>query len=61
MVEFQVYSYNVLSSSLAGEGYFVYCDPVHLKAKTRLARLKDKLGPLLEENAIICLQEVGSR
>ena len=51
-----VVTYNVLSSHLASPSHFTHCRPEDLKQETRLARVQAKLEPLLEKNAVVCLQ-----
>lgn len=55
----RVATYNVLSSALSEPDYFTHCDPANLDPDTRYARVIARLGPEMERNAIICLQEVS--
>lgn len=55
----RVATYNVLCSELSEPDYFTHCDPKNLDAETRYARVIARLGPEMERNAIICLQEVS--
>jgi hypothetical protein len=55
----RVATYNVLCSELAEPDYFTHCDPANLDADTRYARVVARLGPEMERNAVICLQEVS--
>ena len=57
----RVYSYNVLSSSLASPGYFRACDPNNLDAGVRLAKIKSKLLTETRAKSIICLQELSQK
>ena len=54
-----VVTYNILSSALADPGWFTQCDPQHLVAETRLARVLVKLGLEMDKGAVILLQEVS--
>ena len=56
----QLVTYNVLSSHLAEADYFIHCQPEHLDAATRLARLKTKLAAETARGAVVCLQEVST-
>ena len=51
----RISTYNVLSSSLGGQDYYVACNPDWLSPKHRLKKLKEKLEPEIEKNSIICL------
>ena len=55
----RVVTYNILSSALADPGWFTRCDPQHLVAETRLARVLVKLGLEMDMGAVILLQEVS--
>lgn len=55
-----IVTYNVLSSHLAGADYFTNCDPQYLKAEYRLDLLKKILEEKIDENAVICLQEIST-
>lgn len=55
----RVATYNVLSSALSDPDYFTHCDAANLDPDTRYARVIARLGPEMERNAIICLQEVS--
>ena len=54
-----VITYNILSSALADPGWFTQCDPQHLVAETRLARVLVNLGLEMDKGAVILLQEVS--
>eukprot|EP00041_Stephanoeca_diplocostata_P011565 m.191378 g.191378 ORF g.191378 m.191378 type:complete len:356 (+) comp18590_c0_seq1:182-1249(+) len=54
-----VATYNVLSSHLASPSYFAHCTESNLSAKKRLPRVLEKLESLVEQEAVICLQEVS--
>jgi len=56
----RVVSYNVLSSHLCAPDHFLRCAPDALDPPQRLARIKTLLRPHLEEDAVICLQEVSA-
>lgn len=49
----------VLSSHLASPSYFSHCAEDNLAASKRLPRVLEKLEALVEQDAIICLQEVS--
>eukprot|EP00747_Dinoflagellata_sp_TGD_P024781 gnl/TRDRNA2_/TRDRNA2_130791_c0_seq1.p1 gnl/TRDRNA2_/TRDRNA2_130791_c0~~gnl/TRDRNA2_/TRDRNA2_130791_c0_seq1.p1 ORF type:complete len:775 (+),score=114.00 gnl/TRDRNA2_/TRDRNA2_130791_c0_seq1:148-2472(+) len=57
----KVISYNVLSDSLCDAGYFNSSPPEDCDPETRLQRVKDKLAPQIEAQAVICLQEMSRR
>jgi hypothetical protein len=52
-------TYNVLCSELSEPDYFTKCNPVDLDPETRYRRVLARLGPEMERNAVICLQEVS--
>jgi mRNA deadenylase 3'-5' endonuclease subunit Ccr4 len=52
-------TYNVLSSSLAGPGYFTSCKPEYLDQDYRLKKLKAKLEEDMKARSVICLQELS--
>jgi len=58
-VEFCIVTYNVLSSHLAEPDHFAHCNPADLLPATRLQRLLAKLLPHINNNAVVCLQEVS--
>lgn len=49
-------SYNVLSPHLCSPDYFVHCKPRDLEPQLRLKRVKEKLQPHVQQQAIVCLQ-----
>ncbi len=53
-------TYNILSSHLAEPEHFVKCDRADLDPETRLNRILAKLLPEIDQNSIICLQEVST-
>jgi len=55
----RIITYNVLSSKLCGEDYFVKCNPKDLDPSTRLKRVISKLESEIQKGSIICLQEVS--
>jgi 2',5'-phosphodiesterase len=55
----RVVSYNVLSSHLADPSWFWTCKPEHLEASFRLEKIKMKLKAEIDQESIICLQEVS--
>lgn len=55
----RIVSYNILSSHLANPEHFASCDPVHLDANNRLEQILAKLTPYIQQQSIICLQEVS--
>lgn len=57
--EVEVVSYNVLSSHLSQPWYFWHNNPEDLDPKTRLKRVLEKLKPMVQRGAIICLQETS--
>lgn len=59
MNQVRIVNYNVLSSHLAAPSWFPSCKPENLDAKNRLMKLKAKLQPEVDREAIICLQEVS--
>ena len=52
-------TYNVLCSELSEPEYFTKCSPEDLDPETRYRRVLARLGPEMERNAVICLQEVS--
>jgi len=54
----RVYSYNLLSSSLASPGYFRHCTPSNLDSSARLKKILAKLQVETTNKSIICLQEL---
>lgn len=59
MERVNVVSYNVLSSALASPDWFTKCSPEHLSSSNRLYKLCEKLEKCMQNNSIICLQEVS--
>lgn len=55
----KITTYNVLSSHLAGANHFTHCIPEYLDAKYRLDKLKTKLEKEIEDQAVVCLQEIS--
>jgi 2',5'-phosphodiesterase len=55
----RVVSYNVLSSHLADPSHFSTLNPAHLAAENRLPVVLDKLEVEIQQNSLICLQEVS--
>jgi hypothetical protein len=55
----RVATYNVLCSELSEPDYFTKCSPADLDPETRYRRVLARLGPEMERNAVICLQEVS--
>lgn len=56
----KITSYNVLSTHLGAPDYFTSCNPKYLDANYRLNKLKEKLDVEINQNSIICLQEVSN-
>ena len=56
----KVTQYNVLSSHLAEPNYFQNCSPTFLHPLYRLQELKKKLDVEIENNSILCLQEIST-
>lgn len=56
----RVVTYNVLSSHLAAPSWFTSCKPENLDQATRLTKVQNKLKPEIEQQSIICLQEVST-
>eukprot|EP00047_Mylnosiga_fluctuans_P001709 m.221555 g.221555 ORF g.221555 m.221555 type:complete len:351 (-) comp10609_c0_seq1:325-1377(-) len=55
----RVATYNVLSSALCSPGDFLACTPENLAPENRLPRVQAKLLGEMQQNAVICLQEVS--
>jgi len=55
-----VVSYNLLSQKLCQPEWYVHCASASIDPHKRRERLEKKLIPLLEENAVICLQELSA-
>lgn len=58
--EVEIVTYNVLSSHLASSDYFTQCDPKYLRADYRLGLLKKILDEKIQDEAVICLQEIST-
>ena len=58
--EIRVITYNVLSSGLCEDSHFPKCNSKWLDPTYRLKQLKMKCSIEMENNAIICLQEVST-
>ena len=56
----RVVSYNVLSSHLADPSHFSTLNPDHLAQENRLPVVLDKLEAEIQQNSLICLQEVSN-
>eukprot|EP00599_Poterioochromonas_sp_BG-1_P015039 CAMPEP_0173161836 /NCGR_PEP_ID=MMETSP1105-20130129/18862_1 /TAXON_ID=2985 /ORGANISM="Ochromonas sp., Strain BG-1" /LENGTH=358 /DNA_ID=CAMNT_0014081377 /DNA_START=45 /DNA_END=1121 /DNA_ORIENTATION=+ len=56
----RVVTYNVLSSHLAAPSWFTSCKPENLDQATRLTKVQNKLKPEIEQQSIICLQEIST-
>ncbi len=57
----RIYSYNLLSSSLASPGYFTACTPANLDQGKRFEKILTKLSAETSKNSIICLQELSRK
>jgi len=55
----RIASYNVLSSHLAEPSHFSTLNPDHLLAANRLPVVLEKLDEEIQQNSLICLQEVS--
>lgn len=60
MKNVRVTSYNILSSHLSAADYFSTLNPQWLNPVYRLKKIKEKIDIDVNENAIICLQEVST-
>ncbi|GMI31093.1 hypothetical protein TeGR_g13446 [Tetraparma gracilis] len=58
---FRVFSYNLLSSSLASPSHFKACSPANLDAAGRLPKILAKLEAETAKSSIICLQELSRK
>lgn len=56
----RIVSYNVLSSHLCSPSHFQACEPANLEPATRLERVKAQLESQMQNDAILCLQEVST-
>jgi hypothetical protein len=56
----RIISYNILSSNLAEPSWFTSCKPENLDTANRLKKIKTKLKAEIDQEAIICLQEVST-
>lgn len=56
---YKITTYNVLSSHLSEATHFTACNPTWLDPSYRLNALKVKLDKEVQDNAIVCLQEVS--
>jgi mRNA deadenylase 3'-5' endonuclease subunit Ccr4 len=59
-IHIRIVSYNILSSKLAEPTWFSSCKPENLDASNRLKKIKTKLKAEIDQEAIICLQEVST-
>lgn len=57
---FRVATYNVLSSHLSAPNHFQACSPENLDARARLNKVYKKLTAEVEQESVICLQEVST-
>lgn len=57
----RICTYNILSSHLAEPTRWIYNKPEHLDAGNRIEKIKMKIQTEMTKDAIICLQEVGTR
>jgi 2',5'-phosphodiesterase len=55
----RVATYNILSDKLSRHSHFSHCAPEDCDPETRLLRIKEKLRMEMDQNSIICLQEVS--
>ncbi len=55
----QIFNYNILSTKLASPQYHKNCNPKHLETSTRLLKIKEILKEQIDQNSIICLQELS--
>lgn len=58
-LQLRVASYNVLSSHLARPDHFTTLNPDHLQASNRLPVVMEKLQEEMNQQSILCLQEVS--
>ena len=58
-LQLRVASYNVLSSHLADPSHFSTLNPDHLQASNRLPVVLEKIDEEIQQESIICLQEVS--
>jgi mRNA deadenylase 3'-5' endonuclease subunit Ccr4 len=56
----RIVTYNVLSSNLAAPSWFLACKPENLDASNRLKKIKTKLKIEMENDAVICIQEISA-
>lgn len=61
MVNVRIYSYNLLSSSLASPTYFTHCTKANLLASNRLLKVQSKLSAECLKHSVICLQELSRK
>ena len=55
----RVATYNILSEALAEPGWFASCERSVLRAGTRIDKIKQQLQTEIDQDAVICLQELS--